>query len=150
MCASVFTLMAIAGDRFFAITFPIKSRMSPRNVTVVNGVVWVSAAVIGSPALFVYTYTERQWENYKEMFCSDNDWPAKEVDKICDWGLSYKKAFWTIVCVVLNWVPMVVMTILYSIILVQLRYNRIMPSSGALSISARQQKSKRKVSYSSD
>ena len=59
MCASIFTLVAIAGDRFFAIMFPLKQRITQRRVSLVMVIVWTCAAAIGMPALFFYKYTER-------------------------------------------------------------------------------------------
>ncbi|XP_071107553.1 QRFP-like peptide receptor [Haliotis cracherodii] len=145
MCASVFTLMAIAGDRFFAIIFPLKSRVTQRKVSVVIVLVWLSSAAIGIPSLLVYTYNERHWKNHLERFCTDV-WPVQVTsDGVCDNGLTSKRAYWTLVVVVLNWVPMIVMTIAYTVIVLKLRFNRIVPSSGELSLSAIQQRSKRKV-----
>lgn len=75
MVASVMTLMAIAGDRFFAIIFPLKARVTERRVGVVVILIWLSALGIGLPPLFFYTYTERQWKDYLETFCTDV-WPV--------------------------------------------------------------------------
>ena len=75
MVASVMTLMAIAGDRFFAIIFPLRARVTERRVGVVVTLVWLSALAIGLPPLFFYTYTERQWKDYLETFCTDV-WPV--------------------------------------------------------------------------
>ncbi|XP_041364373.1 neuropeptide FF receptor 2-like, partial [Gigantopelta aegis] len=144
MCASVFTLMAIAGDRFFAIIFPLKSRVTQRKVSVVIVIIWISAFSIAMPPLFVYTYQERQWLDYVERFCTDV-WPVVNTSASCDHGLTSKRAYWSLVVVVLNWVPMIVMIILYTVIIIKLRFNRVVPSSGALSMSAIQQRSKTKV-----
>lgn len=145
MCASVFTLMALAGDRFFAIMFPLKSRVTQRKVSYIIVFVWIWSLAVGAPVLFVYAYSERQWKNFLERFCTDI-WPQSVMsDGECDRGLTSKRAYWTLVIVVLNWVPMVMMMISYTVILVKLYQNRIVPSSGALSVSAIQQRSKKKV-----
>ncbi|OWF35228.1 substance-K receptor-like [Mizuhopecten yessoensis] len=145
MCASVFTLMALACDRFFAIMFPLKSRVTQRKVSVVAVFVWLAAISIGMPVLFVYTYNERQWSDFTEKFCTDV-WPSvREADGDCDSGRRSRRAFWTCVVVVLNWIPMLVMAITYSILFIRLRKQKIVPSSGSISISTVQQKSKKKV-----
>nr|KAG5704165.1 hypothetical protein BaRGS_009695 [Batillaria attramentaria] len=114
MVASVMTLMAIAGDRFFAIIFPLKSRVTERRVSFVVIFIWLSALGIGLPPLFFYTYTERQWKDYLESFCTDV-WPAVVSDDgECDQGLTSKQAYWTVVSVVLNWLPMAVMVAVIS------------------------------------
>ena len=137
--------MAIAGDRFFAIVFPLKSRVTQRKVSVVIVIIWIAAFSIAMPPLFVYTYNERRWRNHVERFCTDV-WPVVNTSVSCDHGLTSKRAYWSLVVVVLNWVPMIVMVILYTVIIIRLRFNRVVPSSGALSMSAIQQKSKTKVS----
>ncbi|XP_063447150.1 substance-K receptor-like [Mytilus trossulus] len=145
MCASIFTLVAIAGDRFFAIMFPLKSRVTQRRVSLVMVIIWTCAAAIGMPALFFYKYTKRQWKDFLERFCSDV-WPqTRNSDGECDNGYRSKSAYWVCVLVVLNWIPMVIMIVMYTIILVRLGKRRIIPSSGALSTSAIQQRSKQKV-----
>ncbi|XP_033749044.1 QRFP-like peptide receptor [Pecten maximus] len=145
MCASVFTLMALAGDRFFAIMFPLKSRVTQRKVSIVAVLVWLCATSIGMPVLFVYTYTERHWSDFTEKFCTDV-WPGvREADGDCDSGRQSRRAFWTCVVVVLNWIPMLVMTITYTVLFVRLRKQKIVPSTGSISISTVQQRSKKKV-----
>ncbi|CAC5402403.1 NPFFR2 [Mytilus coruscus] len=145
MCASIFTLVAIAGDRFFAIMFPLKSRITQRRVSFVMVIIWTCAAAIGMPALFFYKYTKRQWKDFLERFCSDV-WPqTRNSDGECDNGYRSKSAYWVCVLVVLNWIPMVIMIVMYTIILVRLGKRKIIPSSGALSTSAIQQRSKRKL-----
>ncbi|KAL8587540.1 hypothetical protein ACOMHN_000946 [Nucella lapillus] len=93
MVASVLTLMAIAGDRFFAIVFPFKARVTERRVGVVVVAVWLCALSIGLPSLFFYTYKERQWKDYLETFCTDV-WPAVYTSSGgCDKGLTSKRAY---------------------------------------------------------
>lgn len=145
MCASIFTLVAIASDRFYAIMFPLKSRITQRRVSLIMCIIWASSAAIGTPALFFYKYTERQWKDFRERFCSDV-WPqTRDSDGDCDEGYMSKSTYWIFVLVVLNWFPMVIMLVVYTIILVRLGKKRIIPSSGALSSSAIQQRSKQKA-----
>ena len=145
MCASVFTLVAIAGDRFFAIMFPLKSRVTQRKVSVMIIIIWLAAISIGMPVLFFYSYGERQWKNFFEAYCLEV-WPQiRRSDGECDTGLTSRSAYWICVLVVLNWIPMLVMMVTYTVILVRLRRSRKVARCGRLSISAIQQRSKRKV-----
>ena len=145
MCASVFTLVAIAGDRFFAIMFPLKSRVTQRKVSVMIIIIWLAAISIGMPVLFFYSYGERQWKNFFEAYCLEV-WPQiQRSDGECDTGLTSRSAYWICVLVVLNWIPMLVMMVTYTVILVRLRRSRKVARCGRLSISAIQQRSKRKV-----
>ena len=145
MCASMFTLMVIAGDRFFAIMFPMKSRVTRRKVSVVLIVVWLAAIAIATPLLFMYSYKERRWSDVFERYC-DEVWPMKETDDgSCDFGQASKRAYWIVICGVLNWTPMICMMMAYTFIVVKLRKNKIVPKLGASARSTIQQKSKRRV-----
>ena len=145
MCSSMFTLMVIAGDRFFAIMYPVKSRVTKRKVSVLLILVWTAAIAIATPLLFMYYYMERQWKDVLEMYC-DEKWPMRTLeDNTCDYGMFAKKTYWIVVCAVLNWFPMVVMTLAYAIIVIKLRTHRVVPKLGAMSRSSIQERSKRKV-----
>lgn len=147
MCASVFTLVAIAGDRFFAIVFPLKSRVTQRKVSVIIIVIWLAAIAIGLPVLFFYAYTERQWKNFVEKYCTEV-WPqVLQSDGTCDQGKRSRKAYWICLLVVLNWVPMVLMMVAYFVIFIKLRKSRRVSKTGRLTISAVQQRSKKKVKW---
>ncbi|KAL3876055.1 hypothetical protein ACJMK2_033940 [Sinanodonta woodiana] len=145
LLSNVFTLIVIAGDRFFAIMFPLKSRVTQRKVSVVLILVWLCATAIGLPVLFFFTYDERVWKDYHEKYCTEV-WPmVRASETTCDMGVMSKRAYWTFVCVVLNWIPMIVMTMTYTIILIKLRGHKVVPSNSTMSKSAIQQRSKRKV-----
>ncbi|XP_061175179.1 neuropeptide FF receptor 2-like [Saccostrea echinata] len=145
MCASVFTLVAIAGDRFFAIVFPLKSRVTQRKVSVIIIVIWLAAIAIALPVLFFYAYMERPWKNFVEKYCTEV-WPQiLQSDGTCDQGKSSRKAYWICLLVVLNWVPMLLMMIAYTVIFIKLRKTRRVSKTGRLSMSVVQQRSKKKV-----
>ncbi|XP_059147523.1 trissin receptor-like [Physella acuta] len=144
MCAMSFTMMAIAGDRFFAIVFPLKARVTQRKVRLVTAMVWVCAVSIGVPPLLFYTYTERQWSNYRETFCHDV-WPVMVLsDGSCDNGILAERIFWAVVIAALNWIPMLIMTLIYTVIIHRLRFSR-MTNNNHIGISAVQSRSARKV-----
>ncbi|XP_064634728.1 trissin receptor-like isoform X2 [Lineus longissimus] len=141
MCGSVFTLTAIACDRFFAVVFPLKSRATKRNVFVIIAVIWVLSLAIGIPEAFAYNMVDRQWNDYHEIFCYES-W----VYFSCNMSKRtlYPKIYWTFVCAVTNWLPMIIMTAVYiSIAIIMYRRNRIVPNSN--SYGNVQQRSMRKV-----
>ena len=80
MTAIAFTMMAIAGDRFFAIVFPFKARITQSKVKVVLAFVWLCAISISIPPLVFYKYFERRWKDYTETFCTDI-WPVSDFIK---------------------------------------------------------------------
>ncbi|XP_052778400.1 QRFP-like peptide receptor [Mya arenaria] len=145
MCASMFTLVVIAGDRFYAIMFPMHSRVTKRKVSYLLILVWMASIAIATPLLFMYYYIERQWADVLETYC-DEKWPMKtEADGSCDGGLTSKKVYWIVVCGVLNWTPMLIMMLSYTFIVIKLRKHKIGPKLGASSKSSVQQRSTRKV-----
>ena len=145
----MFTLMVIACDRFFAIMFPMKSRVTRRKVSIVLIAVWIAAIAIASPLLFIYSFLERHWADVYETYC-DEIWPMKRTsDGSCDYGQASKQAYWILVCGVLNWTPMICMMMAYTFIVVKLRNHKIVPKLGASAKSTIQQKSKRRVSIHS-
>ena len=66
-------------------------------------------------------------------------------DGLCDYGQASKKAYWIVVCGVLNWTPMICMMMAYTFIVVKLRKHKIVPKLGASAKSTIQEKSKRRV-----
>ncbi|GFN91874.1 neuropeptide ff receptor 2 [Plakobranchus ocellatus] len=139
MTVIAFTMMAIAGDRFFAIVFPFKARVTQSKVKIVLAFVWLCAISISIPPLVFYKYFERRWKDYTETFCTDI-WP----DNNCDFGVKAERAYWTVVVAVLNWLPMLMMTINYSVIIHRLRFTRVV-HGGSNSMTAIQKRSARRV-----
>ncbi|GFS09649.1 neuropeptide FF receptor 2 [Elysia marginata] len=139
MTAIAFTMMAIAGDRFFAIVFPFKARVTQSKVKVVLAIVWLCAISISIPPLVFYRYFERRWKDYTETFCTDI-WPAHN----CDYGVRAERVYWTVVVAVLNWLPMLMMTINYSVIIHRLSFMRV-AHTGSDTMTALQKRSARRV-----
>uniref|UniRef100_A0AAG5CUZ0 G-protein coupled receptors family 1 profile domain-containing protein n=1 Tax=Anopheles atroparvus TaxID=41427 RepID=A0AAG5CUZ0_ANOAO len=55
ICASVFTLMAIAIDRYVAIMSPLKPRMGKKATLCVAAAIWILGTIISSPMLLFFT-----------------------------------------------------------------------------------------------
>lgn len=68
-------------------------------------------------------------------------------DGSCDGGKASEKSYWTVVMAVLNWVPMLVMTFVYAVIIQRLHFGRV-THNGSVSMSAVQQRSAKRVSLS--
>lgn len=58
ICASVFTLMAIAIDRYMAIMNPLRPRMGRRTTLCIAGFIWVVGFLLSLPMLMFYTTEE--------------------------------------------------------------------------------------------
>ena len=60
LSVSIGTLLAITADRYRAIVFPVKSRLSRRRVMLIIAVIWVASAVTALPLLFVTKFFSPQ------------------------------------------------------------------------------------------
>ncbi|XP_074649161.1 QRFP-like peptide receptor [Tubulanus polymorphus] len=132
MCCSVFTMTAIACDRFFAVMFPLKTRSTTRNVGVIITIIWILSITLGLPMIPGYQLRQRKWNNNEESFCNEEfAWLLCEKD-ICEFKrlqTLYRKIYWIVVCAVANWLPMVIMQTGYlAIAVVMYRRNRMLPN----------------------
>lgn len=76
MCALSLIMIVIAGDRFFAVVYPLKARVTHSRVKYVLVIVWATAIAVAVPQLVFYEYLERQWGNYLEKVC-ETVWPVR-------------------------------------------------------------------------
>ncbi|XP_067672411.1 substance-P receptor-like [Haliotis asinina] len=120
LVASVLTLTLIAYDRFFGIVFAMKAHMSERKAKTSIIVVWVCSVIVGSPLLFFRILNRRQWKDHLELWC-DDDWPVSHIlDPVTNTTrveMPWRTAYYTGVSVVLFFMPMLVMSIAYSVII---------------------------------
>ena len=72
--ASVGTLLAITADRYRAIVFPVKARLSRKTVFLIVAVIWLVSALTALPLLFVIAvYSPEPGVQY----CVEVLWPSK-------------------------------------------------------------------------
>ena len=145
MCVSMFTLSTIALDRFYAVMFPLKSRLMKRYVRYAIAAIWITAIGVASPVVFMYYYEERRWADFTEKICTDI-WPmATGSGGECD-HLPSKRTYWIVVCAVLNWTLMTFTIVAYAAIVMRLGRDKRGPMLGGNSArSTLQQRSKRRV-----
>lgn len=141
------SLTLIAYDRFFGIVFALKAHMSHRKARFSIAIIWIAAFAIASPLLRFRELKVRQWQDYTESWC-DDDWPL-EIKTDPGTNLTYRymparTIYFTFVSAVLYFFPMIVMTIVYSVIILKLRATT-MPGERVDAGYAAQQKTKRKV-----
>ena len=75
LTASVLFMAVIAGERFFAIVFPLKARLTrPYQHVVVVVVTWTAAVLVALPELFVREMYQLFWLDHHEVWCSE-EWP---------------------------------------------------------------------------
>ncbi|XP_007940983.1 neuropeptide FF receptor 2 [Orycteropus afer afer] len=90
VAASVFTLVAIAVDRFRCVVYPFKPKFTIKTAFVIIVIIWVLAIVIISPSAVMLHVQEEKY--YQVRFNSQNktspvywcreDWPTQDMRKI--------------------------------------------------------------------
>lgn len=120
LVASVLTLTLIAYDRFFGIVFAMKAHMSERKAKTSIIVVWLCSVIVGSPLLFFRILNKRQWKDHLELWC-DDEWPVEQIldptTNTTRTEMPWRTAYYTGVSVVLFFMPMLVMSVAYSVII---------------------------------
>ena len=98
--ASILSLTIIAVDRFFAVNYPFQSIGWFRKARIITPVIWVSSFALMSPSVTVITLDENR------TMCS---YDFEEV-------VVSEKNFWILVFIVNYLVPLIVISVLYSVI----------------------------------
>ena len=106
---SILSLVIIAFDRFYAVKFPFKPAIiTPKICRIIIAFIWIVAIGIHSP----YFYTFRLKTEQNDLFCL-NEWePAFNT-------IPTQKVYFLIIFVVLISFPIVVITILYTAIAIE-------------------------------
>nr|XP_019575627.1 PREDICTED: neuropeptide FF receptor 2 [Rhinolophus sinicus] len=90
VASSVFTLVAIAVDRFRCVIYPFKPKLTIKTAFVIIVIIWVLAIAIMSPSVIMLDVQEEKY--YRVILNSQNktipvywcreDWPSMEMRKI--------------------------------------------------------------------
>ena len=101
--ASIFTVMLVSLDRFFAILFPMKARML-RNVKITTAFIWICSAAYAIPFKIANDIHERNGTHYCLRFFSPFD------------NEKSRKIYYLITFILLYCVPLVILFVLYTLI----------------------------------
>ncbi|XP_023338028.1 substance-P receptor isoform X2 [Eurytemora carolleeae] len=121
--ASVLTLSAISFDRFLAVIFPLQTRVTQRKARYLIVMVWISALTVASPFLLYRRVTVFRWEDFTEVSCHEVFPTTVYCDPITNKQIitnTAKKIFYSIVTIVMYLVPVLVMSVSYTMILIKL------------------------------
>ncbi|XP_062240740.1 tachykinin receptor 1a [Platichthys flesus] len=102
--ASIYSMTAIALDRYMAIIHPLQQRMSSTETKVVVGVIWVLALLLAFPQYY-YSNTD-QLPGRTVCFI---DWPEYDL---CD----FKKMYYVCVTILIYFLPLLVMGCAYLVV----------------------------------
>lgn len=138
--ASVFTMMLISFDRFYAVFFPLKEKFFQKP-KVLSAVIWILSFGLMTPYVLMYQTTEKQPGVY---YCLQ-EWPWAPPNDT-DFTETYKvlKSFHISVFVIVYALPLSITIIIYSLICRKLWLRKI-PGNVTDTNLAAAEKSKRKV-----
>ncbi|XP_043836200.1 substance-K receptor [Dromiciops gliroides] len=120
MFVSIYSMMAIAVDRYMAIIHPFQARMSTLSTKVIIGAIWLVASGLAFPQFFYSTVTEDEGATKCIV-----DWPKDSKIKLLVYHLT--------VIVLTYFLPLVVMFVTYSIIGVTL-WRQVVPGKQLLRV----------------
>nr|CAH0109844.1 unnamed protein product [Daphnia galeata] len=120
LTSSVLTLAAIACDRFMAVIYPLRVRITQCRARAVIISIWIISITVALPFAVYRKLFEIQWKNAVEVSCQET-WPSllyydpKSIS--CISSVWPKTAYYTLVSVVLFFLPIVIMSIAYALII---------------------------------
>uniref|UniRef100_UPI00398F1F2F chemerin-like receptor 1 n=1 Tax=Pristiophorus japonicus TaxID=55135 RepID=UPI00398F1F2F len=146
---SIFTLAAISVDRCISVVLPIWSRThrGPRLSALLSLVLWVAAAIISAPALVfrktvplddqIQCYTDYlldgEWAVIEQAALNTMDYGGEDYQQVIEWAnkLAYTRERAVTLTYFLGGLllPFLVIATSYTIIGLQLRWGRMVPSS---------------------
>ena len=128
LCASIGTLLAITCDRYRAIAYPMKPRLSGKMVKIILATIWSSSLVICFPLIFVAGEIR---PSPGKVYC-DETWPAP----------IYMEIYWNFIFVIQYFLPLTIIAVLAVLIAIKIRQNNaihLLPkSSQAIANAVRQ------------
>lgn len=147
LTSSILTLTLISCDRFFGIVFAMKAHLTERRSATCIALVWLCAVAVASPLIKYRQQHQRRWADHTEVWC-DDAWPPEVITDAAGQVISVshqsRALYYTLVTVVLFFIPIVVMTTAYTIIIWKLWVSRL-PGEQLQSGKIAQDKVKRKV-----
>ena len=111
IASSVFTLLAISGDRYLAIVFPLRRRLSFTKAKIIVAVIWTVSIVMMAPLIYAQRVKTAIQGDYD--VCIEEWSPVFEKEKA-------PRDFTVVLFVTMYVVPLITMGVLYFIICLKL------------------------------
>ena len=139
--ASVCTNMAIGIDRYWVVTFPLKSRITSSRSKVVIAVIWIVALSLSSIQLFVGKSNRHEISPGHWVADCEEVWPEPSD--------TYRRIYTFFLLTITYIFPLTILSLTYGFICYRL-WQRTAPGNADEARDAQQLKSKRKVSIQSN
>ncbi|GAB6030927.1 hypothetical protein CHUAL_007754 [Chamberlinius hualienensis] len=147
LTSSVLTLAVISCDRFLAVIFPLRVRLVQQRPSIVIGLIWCLAMAVSAPFLIYKEYQQINWKNFVECQCVER-WPVRFEYSLelgaCVATTPAKQIYYTFVTVALFFLPMLIMSATYCMIVWRLWVTQV-PGERSDAAVTTQSRSKRKV-----
>ncbi|CAG2106006.1 unnamed protein product [Medioppia subpectinata] len=148
LTSSVLTLSAISCDRFVAIFFPLRARVTKQRTGLVIGIVWVVSLLVSIPFLIYRQHYTFEWRDYIETNCVES-WPSVSVYSASAGGCvkTYvsKQIYYTFVTTTLFFLPVAVMITAYSLIVWRLWVNQMPGERNQTNVSVHKKAKKKSI-----
>ncbi|KAF7489501.1 Tachykinin-like peptides receptor 86C [Sarcoptes scabiei] len=147
LTSSVLSLSAIACDRYMAIMYPLRARVTKQKTGFVIFSIWIISLIISIPFYLSRRYETFKWINYTQTTCLE-EWPYKMVysseENGCTKKHTLKTFYYTLVSTTLFFGPVLIMLTTYSAI-IWILWGSKLPGEASENNLRHQKKSKRKV-----
>ena len=141
IAATVFTMMFISFDRFYAIFYPLREKLF-RKPKILSAIIWVLSILLMIPNVFLF---QVEYVAAEDTYYCTQAWPwADQNDLTFEETLHVLKTFHIVVFITLYVLPLCVAGTNYSLICHKLWFRQI-PGNVSDSNRANAEKSKRKV-----
>ncbi|XP_013785416.2 tachykinin-like peptides receptor 99D [Limulus polyphemus] len=147
LTSSVLTLTAISCDRFVAILFPFRARITKQRTGVVITVIWLVALAVATPFLVYREYFQIQWKDFSQAHCDESWPPSMDYDESlqkCVTTYPSKQLYYTFVAVILFFLPVAIMTTAYFLIIWRLWVSEVPGERNPVNVEV-QHRSKKRV-----
>ena len=115
-------MTVISVERFVAIVFPLRGKISLKMALVLITCSWLVSFGSALPYIFVMEQTELQFKNRKEIECKEA-WPEYYTED-CSKEKTEKKIYYTLLVIVMYFVPVIVMFVTYTVIVIKLIFRK--------------------------
>lgn len=113
LSASIASLLAITVNRYRAMVYPMKPKLTSRRIQLIIAIIWILSLLVALPIIFVAgTETHTNGQNY----CAEPGWPE---DAVLD------KVYWISIFILQYVAPLVVIGVLSSIAAWRIRNNSL-------------------------
>ncbi|XP_071808555.1 neuropeptide FF receptor 2-like isoform X3 [Asterias amurensis] len=106
---SILTLTVVAGDRYFAILHPLKSRVIKRNAGLVIAILWTVAFLINIPLLLNMRYVDFTWSDGSETSWCYEFWVTDDGTE----DKTVRAMYTTLMCILVYILPLLLMSVTY-------------------------------------